>query len=284
MNNNTKPLLSTRGQMALMGGGMWLLLAFWSISAFWEHIDELQPTYPNAARMGAMGAEFALFCLLMLHCYHHRIGVRKWALIFTFCLTLIIIAHAGALRGLKEATITQRNTETRMAEALGKMSAQQAEAIRADQGGTQRERIAKQRAALAQKAEVAKSAQKEVAATINNSAETVKHNSIFPKWYLDGWMYSALFLAAMLFLSITFGFMMRGEDDIDANYDGILDSQQASPHPMAAAPYPVAAQDHRKQIGFPTSAPNTTFTVNQPTAPQRKQPEADDPKGPPPHK
>ena len=281
MNTNTnKSLMTQRGQMALMGGGMLLLLAFWSLSAFWEHIEVLQPAYPNAAKLGAMASEFALLCLLLLHCFNKRIGVRKWALIFTVLLGGLVLVHAGALRGMKEATIAQRDTETRMAEALGKMSAQQAEAIRADQYGTQRERLAKQRAALAQKAEVAKAAQKEVAGTISKSAETVKSNSILPKWYLDGWMYSALFLVSMLFLSITFAFMMR--DDIDADFDGVVDAEQAPRYPMAAAPYPVAAQDHRKQIGFPTSAPNTTFTVNQPAAPQRKLPEADDPKGPPP--
>lgn len=271
-------LLSQRGQMALMGGGMWLLLAFWSISAFWEHIEELQPAYPNAARMGAMGAEFALLCLLLLHCFNHRIGVRKWALIFTVLLGGIVLIHAGALRGMKEATIAQRDTESRMAEQLSKMSAEQAKAIEADQDGTQRERLAKQRAALAAKAEVAKAAQKEVAATISKSAETVKANSILPKWYLDGWMYSALFLVSMLFLAITFGFMMR--DDIDADFDGIIDAHQQARYPLGAAPAPALAQD-RRQIGFPTSqpqSPNHNFTYGTPN----RQPEADDPKGPPP--
>lgn len=277
---NDKRLLTQRGQMALMGGGMWLLLAFWSISAFWEHIEELQPAYPNAARMGAMGAEFALLCLLLLHCFNQRIGVRKWALIFTVLLGGIVLIHAGALRGMKEATIAQRNTETRMAEALGKMSAEQAKAIEADQYGTQRERLAKQRAALAQKAEVAKSAQKEVAATISRSAETVKSNSILPKWYLDGWMYSALFLVSMLFLAITFAFMMR--DDIDADFDGIIDAHQRPQYNPGPVPSPAMAQD-RRQIGFPTQAtppPSHNFTYGTPN----RQPEADDPKGPPPSK
>lgn len=276
---SNKELMTQRGQMALMGGGMWLLLAFWSISAFWEHIEELQPTYPNAARMGAMGAEFALLCLLLLHCFNKRIGVRKWALIFTVILGGVVLIHAGALRGMKEATIAQRDTETRMAEALGKMSAQQAQAIQSDQSGTQRERLAKNRAAMAQKAEVAKSAQKELAATISKSAETVKSNSILPKWYLDGWMYSALFLVSMLFLAITFAFMMR--DDVDANFDGIVDAHQQPQYYPGPIPAPATAQ-HRNPIGFPTTptSPNHNFIFGSPA----KQPEADDPKGPPPSK
>lgn len=273
----SKEFMSSRTRMALAAGTLWLILAFWSASAFWEHIDQLESAYPVATKIGALASIFVLLALVLFHCFDKHIGVRKWALVFTLVLTGLDLIHAGALRGLKEATIAQRGTETRMAEQLSKMSAEQAKAIQADQYGTQRERLANQRAALAQKAEVAKSAQKEVAATISKSAETVKLNSILPKWYLDGWMYSFLFLASSLFLGIIFLLMMR--DDIDTDFDGVIDAQQRPQYHSGPVPAPAMAHD-RRQIGFPTQAPNHTYTFGSPA----KQPEADDPKDPPPSK
>lgn len=272
----SKEFMSSRTRMALAAGTLWLILAFWSASAFWEHIDQLESAYPVATKIGALASIFVLLALVLFHCFDKHIGVRKWALVFTLILTGLDLIHAGALRGLKEATIAQRDTETRMAEQLSKMSAEQAKAIQADQTGTQKERLAKQRAALAQKAEVAKSAQEKVAATIAKSSETVKDNSILPKWYLDGWMYSFLFLASSLFLGIIFLLMMR--DDIDADFDGVIDAHQQQ-YRLAPVPSPAMAQD-RRQIGFPTSpqVPSHNFTYGTPN----RQPEADDPKGPPP--
>lgn len=239
----SKELLSERGKMALFGGVMWFMLAVWCGSAFWEHINWLKPDYPNATRLGALASEVALLILLLLHCFSKHIGVRRWALVFTLLLGAAALIHAGALRGMKEAQITQINTEQRLAESLGKMSAEQARAIEADQSGTQRERLAKSRAALAQKAEVAKSAQAEIAKTITTGTDKVKEDSILPVWYLNGWMYSVLFIVSQLFLAICFGMMMR--DDVDANFDGIADHLQGPRYrggstTISMAPQPAA--------------------------------------------
>jgi hypothetical protein len=224
MQPNQKQFLSRRAQMAFVGVGLWLLLALWSISAFWQHIDELGATYQFAAKCGAMAGEFALLALVLWHCFDKHLGVRRWALILSFALASVILIHAGALRGINEAAAAQIGIEKRMAEQLAEMSKKQAAGITASDTGTQRERLAKNRAALAQQAEVAKAAQKEVAATIAGSVGTVKDSSILPRWYLDGWMYSLLFILSLAFVGAIFLLMMR--DDIDSNFDGIPDSQQ----------------------------------------------------------
>lgn len=232
--------MKPRTVMAFMAIFTWGLLAVWSASAFWEHIDALQPTYPLAAKVGALGSEFALLCFVLLHCFDKHIAVRKWALVFGVILGGMVLMHAGALRGMREATIAQRDTEDRMAAVLSKMSSEQAAAIQADQTGTQRERLAKSRLAVKEQGDVARNAQREVAVTIAKSNETVKANSILPEWYLNGWMYSALFLLSILLSSILFGLMMQG--DIDANFDGIPDRIQRSVYgsngPKVAPPNP----------------------------------------------
>lgn len=234
MENEKKDMMSRRAQMAFIGVGLWLFLAAWSISAFWQHIDELGATYRTGSRFGAIGAEFAGLMFVLLHCFSKHIGVRRWALVFSFVLGTVILVHTGALRGLSEATASQIATEKRMAETLTEMSQKQAQAITSDGIGTQRERLAKNRVAVAQKGELAKSAQKEVASTIVAGADKVKDSSIMPRWYLDGWMYGVIFITALLFTSILFGLMMR--DDVDADFDGKIDRIQYLQSPIGYAP------------------------------------------------
>lgn len=213
--------------MAFVGVGLWFLLALWSISAFWQHIDELGATYRLAAKCGAMAGEFALLALVLWHCFDKHLGVRRWALIFSFLLASVILIHAGALRGINEATAAAIGTEKRLAERLTEMSTAQASGIKSADTGTQRERLAKNRAALQQQAEVAKAAQKEVAATVTASTDKIKDSSTLPRWYLDGWMYSVLFIVSLGLVGVIFLLMMR--DDVDANFDGIIDRLQVAP-------------------------------------------------------
>lgn len=241
MNPNQKQFLNRRAQMALVGVGLWLLLALWSISAFWQHIDELGATYRTAAKCGAMAGEFALLALILWHCFDKHLGVRRWSLIFSFILSGVILIHAGALRGINEAQAAQIETEKRLAERLTEMSKEQAGGIRSVDTGTQKERLAKNRAAVAQQAEVAKAAQKEVAETVKASGDKVKDSSTLPRWYLDGWMYSILFIVSLAFVSIVFLLMMRG--DIDADFDGIADHLQRPRHSPSMSPASVTAHD-----------------------------------------
>lgn len=229
----SKEIFSERWKMALMAITLWVFLAAWTLSAFWEHIKLLQPEYPLGSQFGAAASEVAILFLIVLHCFSKHIGVRKVALIFAAILSGLVVIHSSALRGHKESMVAQVSAEQRMAEQLGRMSAEQARAIEADQFGTQRERLAKNRAALAQKAEIAKAAQDQVAREIAGGAEKIKKDSIIPQWYWDGGMYSLLFIVSVLFLSVCFGLMMR--DDVDANFDGVPDRQQIGYKPSSTS-------------------------------------------------
>lgn len=199
--------------MAAVGIVLWFLLALWSLAAFWQHIDELNPKYPNVTKAGACAGEVALLALVLWHCFSKHIGVRFWSLIFSFVLSGAILVHAGALRGMAEAQTVQVDAEKRLEEQLTKMSKEQMGAARGKfRSKTQQE--------------VAKKAQEELAATVKGTADKVKDSSILPRWYLDGWMYSALFLLALACVGIVFALMMRR--DIDADYDGVADHLQTS--------------------------------------------------------
>ena len=199
-------MLSQRGQMFLAGLALWLLLALWSLSAFWQHIDELRVTYPMASKAGAAASEMAVLILILWKCFNAHINVRKWSLIFSIALSAAILIHAGALRGMGEARSVQNDTEKRLAETLTKMSKEQMESTR-------------------RKADVAKEAQRQLADTVRAGADKVKDSSILPRWYLDGWMYSLLFILSLLFVGAA-GLLMMNKEDIDENFDGIPDHQQ----------------------------------------------------------
>jgi len=222
-----KQFLSQRAQMAFVGVGMWLLLAFWSLSAFWSHIDQLDESYRNGAKAGAMAGEFALLALVLWHCFNKHIGVRRWSLILGFVLAGVILVHAGALRGLRDAERAQIGTEKRLAQTLTEMSKDQVAGVaEANQkvaaGRSQKERLALANKTNAAQGDIAKAAQDKVASAIVASNERVKAVSILPGWYLDGWCYAVIFILSLAFVGVIFLLMMNRED-VDADYDGVPD-------------------------------------------------------------
>jgi len=212
--NKKESLLSQRGQMALVGVGLWLLLALWSIAAFWEHIDGLKVAYPAVTKLGATAGEAALLALVLWHCFNKHINVRKWSLIFSLILAPAILVHAGVLRGMSEAQAVQVDAEKRLEETLTKMSKEQM----AGASGKWKSKTQQ---------EIAKKAQEEVANTVKASADKVKDSSILPRWYIDGWMYSVLFILSLISVAPVF-WMMANKQDIDENFDGIADHLQRS--------------------------------------------------------
>ncbi len=230
MNKKKESLLTQRGQMAFWAIGLWIFLAAWSLSAFWQHIDTLSPTYQWAAKCGAAGGEFALLGFIALHCFNKHIGVRKWSLILGFILAAVVAAHSGALRGLDEAEVKQSDTEKRLEETLTRMSKEQAgdaaqkNAILVAQR-SQKERLAMANKSKAQQEQIAGKAQELAAKEIAARSDKVKNASIFPRWYLDGWMYSVIFILSLGFMAFVFSRMMNRED-VDENFDGVPDREQ----------------------------------------------------------
>lgn len=226
-----KQFLNRRKQMAFVGVGLWVLLAFWSLSAFWGHIDSLKENYQLAAKCGAMGGEFALLALVLWHCFDKHIGVRRWALILGFMLAVVILVHAGALRGSGEAKQSRIDTENRLTEKLTQMSKDQSAGLAASNAQassgvqSQRERLVIAGKTTAQQGEIAKAAQETIASEIVKSDAAVKDNSILPVWYLNGWCYSVIFIVSLAFVGIIF-LMMMNTEDIDADFDGIPDRDQ----------------------------------------------------------
>jgi hypothetical protein len=243
--------------MCLVGLGLWILLAFWSVRAFTRHIAELGDS-DSMDYIGATAGEFALLAFILWHCFSKHINVRRWALIFAFTLGTVILVHAGALRGLKEARAEQSRTENTLTEKLTQMSNDQAKGL-ADANATkaggvsQRERLALGRMTRQTQADVTKSAQDQLAKVITAGTEKVKESSILPKWYLDGWSYSVIFCLASLFVTVIF-FLMMNTEDIDANFDGIPDKDQQPQNapqiqPEPQAPLPVSAEEKPRGRG-----------------------------------
>ncbi len=240
--SKTKQLMNRRGQMFAIGLIVWILLACWTVSAFWTHINSLNEDYQFAARLGALAAEVIGLGFLYWHCYDPSITIRKWALIFSVILASILVFHSGALRGLRDARIQQTETEQRLKDTLTEMSKEQAGSITAGNAQTQRERIALERQAKQAQTEVNKAAQEQVAKEIITGNDKVKDTAIVPRWYLDGWMYGAIFMSAMVMLGILW-WKMSDADDVDLNFNNIPDKdEQPEQQPVQATPVSVQAQ------------------------------------------
>lgn len=269
--------LSARGQMFLAFLIPYLILAAWSLSAFWQHVDSLRPAYRNGARLGAMGGEAILLILIWQKCFSVHIGVRKWALICGFIFASFMLSHTAALWGINEAEIKQNELETRLKKELTEMSKEQSAAIgqnnaETSSGLSQRERLANKTKATNAQAQIMEKAQERLTREIAGREEKIKGNSIFPKWYLDGWMYGVIFIVGLLALSIT-GWLSMNREDIDRNYDDIPDNQETQNHgddglvPLALTP--AQAEQLQRLLtpgktapGFPTTARAEDRTKN----------------------
>ena len=238
MQTQKHSLLTRRAQMFIIAFGFWIGLAFWSISAFWQHVDSTKPTYLWAARVGACSAEFAILAMVFLKCFNEHINVRKWALYLGTFLIVAVVAHTAGLRGLDEAQTAQVDAEKRLEDGLTRMSKEQMR-------GTK------------QRAKVAESAQKELADTVRAGKETVKQSSIFPRWYLDGWMYGVLFALSAICLAVPLG-MMGNRLDIDANFDGVPDRLEEPVKLPVQVPITVIEPD------FPEVLPTGRLEENSP--------------------
>ena len=255
MNKQTKKsFIPDRAKMFMAAFGVWAFLCAWSLSAFLQHIDSLKPTYVIAARAGACGAEFVLLVFVFFHCFDVHIGVRKWSLWLGVVLAGAVVVHAGALRGLDEATIAQDDTDKRIEEALTRVSKGQAEdAARSTEGmiagRSQKERMAMQARSQANEAEIRKNAQGEIAKSLAGRHEAIKSTTWLPLWYINGGMYSVMFLLSIIFFGVVCYGKLNSED-VDTNYNNIPDHLETPP--QAAQDIVVGddfALDHIPQSG-----------------------------------
>ncbi len=244
----TRTLLKQRGQLALVGFGLWFLLALWSITAFWSHIDRLEESYNLGAKCGALAGEFALLAMVFWHCFNRHINVRRWSLIFGFILGVTILLHAGALRGMDEAEVSRRQTEDRLTEALTKMSAEQSAAIPDSRSRGGRREAARTRA------QIATGAQQQVAEVIKERDQIIRSSSLLPRWYLDKWCYSVIFIASLALIGIL-TLMMMNRDDVDEDFDGVPDHRQRS------SEFPSELEE--KQVMFITPDCDSSTTVGR---------------------
>jgi hypothetical protein len=225
-----KTLWSERGQIVTISLVAWALLAFWSLSAFWGHIDALPSGYKLMAKVGAAAGEIILLAFVLWHCFHKKLRVRLWALIFAFVLGASLLLHSGGLRSGESAKVEQFGVNGQVVDALTKMSKEQAAVVGAKpaSNATQRERLNIAGKNATAQAEVAKSAQDKAAAAIIEGNEKAKDSSLLPRWYIDQWMYTGMFFLSLALLSILLCIMMFAPGKTDADYDGVPDDEQVA--------------------------------------------------------
>lgn len=224
------PMLKQRQQMFAVGFIVWLLLLFWSGSAFWAHLERSQdPQYVSGAKLGALAGEFIVLAFLWWHCFHLKLNVRRWALIFAGVMAAVLVVHSGAVRGLHAAQQQQAEAESRLAENAKKIVGAQVEGAGRAAGNMQAAGGTKRQAqnlgaTIARNA--GDSAMKELRTMTEAGQQRVQQATILPDWYIRDWMYTGIFIIGLALLSALFWQMSGHEDQIDANYDGIPDEKQ----------------------------------------------------------
>jgi hypothetical protein len=243
--NNYRQLVPERVQKLIAGLLIWAFLAAWSISAFWEHIDTLDPADKGMAKAGAMGAEIILLFFILWKIYNKHLRVRFFALLFSAFLGVAILVHAGALRSIKGAKTEQVDKEKRFAENAGRIAGESTKgaveglgnALK-NSGMTVRQRNRQIAAAQIRGQRAADAARKDLKEITEASDEKLKNASWLPDWYLEKHTYTGVFVIALTLFSILMGiWMTAGDDDVDENFDGVPDNQQQHLFPAYATQY-----------------------------------------------
>src|SRR5262245_61348536 len=282
--NNYRQLVPERVQKLIAGLLIWAFLAAWSISAFWEHIDTLEPADKWMAKFGACGAEIILLFFILWKIYNKHLRVRFFALLFSAGLGITILVHAGALRSIKGARAEQVGKEQRFAENAAKIAEGSTRGAIEGVGSTlqkmgvsSRSRNGQIAAAQRRGQEGAKIAQKNLKEMTEQTDVKLKNATWLPAWYIEKHTYTGVFVIALALFSILLGiWMTAGDDDVDENYDGIPDNQQPHLFSPYLSPYPFPATPI--QYMFPSTSPQYYYGQaqqdNQPFIPPRPAPSA----------
>jgi hypothetical protein len=191
-----------------------VLLGCFTIPAFWEHIQSLNPEFVKTAMVGACAGEVMLLFISFWQAFDKSMKVRQLAIVFEFLLAGVIIVHAAALWGLKDGTVRQANKEQAMTGAAERLSKTQMEAA-SGQYRTQTQR------------QIAADTRNKVLDEIKNRDQAIHSATFMPEWYMNGPMYLAIFLVVLL-SNVVLGWLHVKADprDIDSDFDGIADWQQ----------------------------------------------------------
>ena len=215
----TSNLFSWRAKIFLMVLVVWGCLATWSVGAFWEHLTFIHASPPLF--YGSLGGELILLMMIWLHCFYWKIQTRKWALIFSVIVGVLIICHAAALVGLHGAQSEQISAESRLTENLAKLNAAQIQKLQStsEKQSTKNARLTKDAIR-----EMNKSASASLLEFTRNSNQAVLSRTILPDWYANGGMFIVIFGLP----SILFGILLYkaiNDEDVDANFDGVVDKK-----------------------------------------------------------
>jgi hypothetical protein len=247
--NQTKSFWSERGQIATASYAVWGLLAMWSISAFWQHLDQLNPEYVMMAKIGAVAAEVILFAFTSWHIFSIKMRVRLWSLIFAFVLGAAVLVHSGAIQSMNSAKAEQNEKNAGLVENLSKLNKESTVRINPSRRAKQKERLKIAEEEAQAQADALKNAQGLIVEQSNKSERIVKDSTILSHDYLNRHMYTAMFVLSLTLFSILMAIMMFAPGKTDADYDGVADEDQ---YPQVQQPTMRPVQPTVRRNGYAT--------------------------------
>lgn len=274
-------LLSFRSQRAVAAYIVELLLITFSVAVIWNHIDTQIPTdngtYRVLAKMGLALVEVVCMILVSWELFARDKTFSMICFAGTTFVTVVMLAHAGAVLQMDSGLKRQADTLKTVADAKASIAAAK-EKARIEAAGQQAAQLnalgqrqtARRLVAEAGRAQSGRDDNELLEATL---AKT-KPKTFLPDWYIEeGWLY---FLPPLLAFLTFMAVMLASKAALpyeDLNRNGIPDHLEPWAFRHASGqPAPMAAQDQRR-IGFPT-APNTNITY---TSPEPERPKAQPP-------
>lgn len=281
-------ILPFRAQRALAAFAVAILLITFSVAVIWNHVDSIgsfTDTYRMLAKAGLVVVETIAIIFLCWELWARDRTLSMACYVAEFALVVVMLVHAGAVLQLDASGSQQKATIATISEAQATIAAAKEKArIEATADAAAELNRQGQHQTARRLVQSAGSTDTSVSdnALLGQVVGQTKPTTFLGERYLNGGLYYwppliafALFMVVLLISKAALPYE-------DLNGNGIPDHLEPWAFSQSANSTAPATAQHRNPIGFPTSpqSPSHNFTFGSPA----KQPEADDPKGPPPLK
>lgn len=226
----TKNRVPIRWQLLIFGWLLAGLLAFNTLGALWEYVDQTQASNGRMLKTGFAACEASIFIWIFWHVFRRWIWTRVWCLIAATIMGIFLVVHSSAVtkytaqkKESTQAVTALANGLATITESASKGAIASAGQVAENQrrGGAPNSARATVREASRAAAEVATQNGKTLADAAMKTEQQAKNSTFLSADYLNGKMFAVVFTVLLILSFITFCVFEAGKAEEDDDHDGI---------------------------------------------------------------
>lgn len=256
-------IMSFRMQRVVFTFLIFIIGFFFTTAVLWGHLDKvIVGPYGLLAKAGLILLPAVSLIMSIWELFVDQVGAEarehalhptvsrliNWCFVGSIALFSFEVIHAGALLKYASSTAEQSAKIGAIGDAQAKIAGATTSAAIESSSRAARELNASGQRKTASRAmqtgkETAAAASEAAQQELVKAASGIRPDTFLPQWYIDGGMYVALPLLAILFFAITMALARQAAPYVDADDDGQADAKQRRTPAPRRKPAPQEAED-----------------------------------------